>query len=122
MNLYGRRFSIEESFRDIKNERFGVGLSSLRISNPERRDRMLLLCSLAIPLLTLLGAAGEALGMDRMLKVNTVKRRTHSLLRQGCYYFGSLQVMSEEKRSSLMRKYDEIIAENRLFKGELGWL
>lgn len=45
-----------------------------------RRDRMLLLNAVAIVLLTLLGAAGEALGMDRPLKSNTVRRRVHSRL------------------------------------------
>ena len=41
-----------------------------------------------ITLLTLLGAAGESLGMDRMLKANTVNKRTHSLLCRGCYLPG----------------------------------
>jgi hypothetical protein len=31
----------------------------------------------------LLGAAGEALGYDRLLKTNTAKHRIHSLFRQG---------------------------------------
>ena len=35
------------------------------------------------PWLSLLGAAGERIGYDRWLKANTVKRRTHSLFRQG---------------------------------------
>ncbi len=36
-----------------------------RISDPQRRDRLLLLNALAIVLLTLLGAAGESLGLAR---------------------------------------------------------
>jgi hypothetical protein len=35
-------------------------------------------------LLTLLGAVGESLGMDRLLKSNTSKTRTHSLFRRIC--------------------------------------
>jgi DDE family transposase len=35
--LYGRRFTIEESFRDQKNLRFGMGLGPL--GNPDRRSR-----------------------------------------------------------------------------------
>jgi len=122
IKLYGRRFSIEESFRDIKDIRFGMGLSSLQISNPDRRDRFLLICALAIPLLTLLGAAGEALGMDRMLKVNTVKRRTHSLLNQGCYYFAALPRMKQDKLKQLIEKYNEILDEHRTLTAALGWL
>jgi hypothetical protein len=49
---------------------------------------MLRLNALAIFLMTLLGAAGESLGFDRLLKANTVKYRTHWLFRQGCLYFG----------------------------------
>jgi len=58
-------------------------MGSLRVSTPERRDRLWLLNAFAVALLTLLGAAGEALGYDRHLKSNTAKRRTHSLFRQG---------------------------------------
>ena len=83
MNYYAKRWTIEPSFRDTKDLRFGMGLSVLRIAGPERRDRLLLLNAFAIVLLTLLGAAGESLGMDRHLKVNTAKHRTHSLFRQG---------------------------------------
>jgi hypothetical protein len=61
-----------------------MGPSVLRIADQRRRDRLLLLNAFAIVLLTLLGAAGESLGTDRRLKVNTAKYRTHSLFRQGC--------------------------------------
>lgn len=87
VKLYGKRFTIEESFRDAKDIHFGMGLSATRISSPERRDHLLLLSALATVLLTLLGAASEDTGMDRLLKVNTVKRRTHSLFRQGSYWY-----------------------------------
>lgn len=76
--LYGRRFTIEENLRDTKDLHFGLGLSATHIGDPARRDRLLLLVAFAEALLTLLGAAAESLGLDRMLKVNTVKKRTHS--------------------------------------------
>jgi transposase len=82
--LYGKRWGIECGFRDTKDIRFGMGMGSIHVSTPARRDRLWLLNALAIALLTLLGAAGEALGYDRLLKSNTTKRRTHSLFRQGC--------------------------------------
>jgi len=93
---YSKRWGIATSFRDIKDLRFGMGMSSLRISRPERRDRLLLLSALAIALLTLLGAAGERLGYDRWLKANTVKRRTHSLFRQGLLLYDFIPSWSEE--------------------------
>ena len=47
-----------------------------RLDPRERcRDRLLLLNAFAILLLTLLGAAGESLGMDRQLRTSTAKRR-----------------------------------------------
>ncbi len=86
MKLYGKRFSIEENFRDSKDIHFGMGLSATHIGDTARRDRLLLLSALAVALLTLLGAAGESLGYDRWIKVNTAKKRTHSLFRQGQEY------------------------------------
>ena len=83
LSYYAKRRGIEASFRDIKDMRYGMGLSWSRVSQPARRDRLLLLSAFAMALLSLLGAAGESLGYDRMLKANTVKRRTHSLFRQG---------------------------------------
>ena len=55
VNLYAKRWTIEPGFRDTKDLRFGMGLSVLRIGDPQRRDRLLLLNALAILLLTLLG-------------------------------------------------------------------
>jgi len=70
---------IEPYFRDIKNQRFGMGLSETHIGTPERRNRLLFISVIVIALLTILGAAGESIGFDRKLKVNTVKTRTHSM-------------------------------------------
>ena len=64
-----------------------MGLGTIRVKSPERRDRLWLINAFAVVLLTLLGAAGEALGYDRMLKTNTTKRRVHSLFRQGCMLY-----------------------------------
>src|SRR5690349_5462352 len=82
VNHYARRWTVEPQFRDTKDLRFGMGLSATRIGEPMRRDRLLLVSAFATALLTMLGAAGESLGMDRLLKSNTSKTRTHSLFRQ----------------------------------------
>lgn len=47
VTLYGRRFTVEETFRDQKDLRFGLGLSATHIGSPDRRDRMLLLAAIA---------------------------------------------------------------------------
>src|SRR6202165_2656218 len=61
-NHYAKRWTIEPSFRDTKDLRFGMGLGATRIGEPTRRDRLLLINAFAITLLTMLGAAGERLG------------------------------------------------------------
>ena len=104
---YAQRWGIEASFRDIKDMRFGMGMARLRISQPERRDRMLLVSALAMALLTILGATGEALGYDSLLKANTVKRRTHSLFRQGLMLYEWLPTMPEKFFGPLMKAFAE---------------
>ena len=90
------------------------GLSSVRISDPQRRDRLLLLNAFAVVLLTLLGAAGESLGMDRHLKSNTVKTRTHSLFRQGCMLYDLIPNMPEHRLKPLIQRYAEILQQSRV--------
>jgi hypothetical protein len=115
INHYSKRWTIEPQFRDTKDLRFGMGLSSTRIGEPTRRDRLLLVSALATALLTLLGAVGESLGMDRLLKSNTSKTRTHSLFRQGCMLYGLIPTMPEHRLAPLMEKFAEAVATSRLF-------
>ena len=120
VKLYARRFTIEESFRDIKDNHFGMGLSATHIGVPDRRDRLLLLGAVAHALLTLLGAAGEACGLDRTLKANTVKRRTMSLFNQGRYWYGALPRMREERLLPLMNAFGEIVSSHAAFREIFG--
>ena len=113
INYYAKRWTIEPGFRDTKDLRFGMGMGVLRISDPQRRDRLLLLNAFAIVLLTLLGAAGESLGMDRHLKSNTAKHRTHSLFRQGCMLYELIPSMPEPRLRPLMERFGEIVMQNR---------
>ena len=105
IKLYGMRWGIEPQFRDSKDIHFGMGLSQTKINNPQRRDRLLLISALAVVILTLLGAAGEALGLDKGLKANTVKHRTMSLFRQGYYYYHQLTRMNVEKAKKLLNQF-----------------
>lgn len=116
VELYGKRFSIEETFRDAKDIRFGMGLSATHIRDAGRRDRLLLLAALAQALLTLLGAASEKTGMDKYLKVNTAKKRTHSLFRQGAYWYGAIPNMRDDWLENLMRAFDTIVSEHAIFE------
>jgi len=120
VSLYSKRFSIEESFRDLKNLRFGMGLSDTHIGSPERRDRILLVGAIAATLLTMLGAAGESVGLDRRMKANTSKERTHSLLNQGLFYFDWLLTMREERAGPLMTAFDGLVRQQATFREIFG--
>jgi Transposase DDE domain len=118
--LYGKRWSIECGFRDTKDLRFGMGMGSIHVSTPARRDRLWLLNAFAIMLLTLLGAAGEALGYDRYLKSNTAKRRTHSLFRQGCMLYDLIPNMPDGRLLPLIERFAAMLAELPLFADTFG--
>ena len=117
---YSRRFTIEETFRDIKDNHFGMGLSATNIRSADRRDRLLFISAIAQALLTQLGAAGEACGLDRILKSNTSKTRTMSLFNQGSYWYRAIPNMREERLQMLMEAFGKIIADHAAFKGICG--
>jgi Transposase DDE domain len=121
-NLYAKRWAIESGFRDSKDIRFGMGMGDVHVSTPDRRDRLWLISAFAIALLTLLGAAGEALGYDRHLKSNTTKRRTHSLLRQGIMLYQLIPNMPEHRLQPLIQRFAEMLAEQPVFAELFGAL
>jgi ribosomal protein L33 len=120
VHLYGRRFTIEETFRDQKNLRFGLGLSATHIGTPERRDRLRLLAAIAQALLTLLGAAGEACGLDRLMKTNTSAKRTMSLFNQGVNLYAAIPNMKEERLELLMKAFDASVRRHTIFREIFG--
>jgi hypothetical protein len=120
--LYGKRWGVECGFRDTKDLHFGMGMGVIHVSTPVRRDRLWLLNALAIALLTLLGAAGEALGYDRLLKSNTAKRRTHSVFRQGCMLYDLIPTMPEQRLLPLIERFAAMLAEVPVFADTFGTL
>jgi hypothetical protein len=120
VKLYGKRFTIEETFRDTKDIHFGMGLKATHIGDSSRRDRLLLLGAIAHTLLTLLGAAGERAGLDRLLKVNTSKQRQLSLYNQGRFWYDALPNMPDDRLSKLMTAYDQIVREQPFFREIFG--
>ena len=120
MTTYGKRWGIESGFRDTKDLRFGMGMASIRVSTPERRDRLWLLNAFAVVLLTLLGAAGEALGYDRHLKSNTSKTRTHSLFRQGAMLDDLIPMMPEPRLRPLVERFGAMLLEIPVFEAVYG--
>ena len=117
---YSKRFTIEESFRDTKDPRFGMGLSATHVGRADRRDRLMLVGALAQALLTLLGAASEEVGLDRKLKANTVKHRTVSLFNQGWFWYQAIPTMREEWLRPLMEAFGRIVREQAVCREIFG--
>ena len=117
VNHYAKRWTIEPQFRDTKDLRFDMGLSATRIGEPMRRDRLLLVNAFAMALLTMLGKVGESLGMDRLLKSNTSKTRSHSLFRQGCMLYELIPTMPEHRLAPLLAAFTTAISATSEFSG-----
>ncbi len=92
----------------------------MHVSTPDRRDRLWLINAFAVVLLTLLGAAGEALGYDRHLKSNTTKRRTHSLFRQGSMLYELIPTMPEHRLRPLLEQFSQMLAQQPVFSEMFG--
>ena len=99
-----------------------MGLGVVHVARCDRRDRLVMLAASAIVLMTLLGAAGENLGLDRLLKANTTTKRTHSLLRQGYMWYNHIPNMPEERLRPLMTEFNTILQEHSVFKKVFGWV
>lgn len=117
IQLYAHRFDIEHTFRDQKDWRFGLALDHMTLGTPARRDRMLLVLALATMFNVIVGAAGERLGLDRTLRANTeVRKRTHSLLRQGREYMsGVARAVIVDVRRTFHALWRELRATDRIY-------
>lgn len=117
---YGKRFTCEETFRDMKDLRYGLGMSWTRVTQPLRRDRMMLMATLAHGLLEELGAAGEDAGIDRHLKTNTSKRRQLSLFRQGLRWYQLIPNMPTPRLRKLINAFDQRVQNHPVFSALVG--
>lgn len=118
---YAKRWGIEPQFRDTKDLHFGMGMSETSVKDPNKRDRILLISALSVLLLTLFGAVGEKLGMDKYLKANTVKYRTMSLFRQGCNYYNQILRMTKDELKVFFDCFLELLEQRRHLK-EILWI
>lgn len=72
--IYTLRMQIEESFRDIKNGRWGLGLEYARSGSGERLENLLLIGTLATFVLWLNGMVASIKGWAKHFQANTEKR------------------------------------------------
>jgi hypothetical protein len=73
--VYAQRMQIEESFRDLKSERFGLGFSANRSTQRSRLGVLLLVACLASFVLRLIGEVGKARQMEFGFQSNTRRKR-----------------------------------------------
>lgn len=73
--VYAQRMQIEESFRDLKSERFGLGFSANRSTQKNRLGVLLLVGCLAAFVLRLIGEVGRAKQLDFQFQSNTRRSR-----------------------------------------------
>ena len=57
-----------------------------------------------------------------MLRANTVKHRTHSLITQGLWYFKALPAMKREKMEPRVIRFGELVAQQIVFRDAFGLL
>jgi hypothetical protein len=74
--LYTQRMQIEETFRDAKSHRWGLGLRYCRCSDVERMQVLLLIAALATLMLWLAGLGAHARDWGRRFQANTVRSRS----------------------------------------------
>jgi hypothetical protein len=86
---YGKRFQIEEMFKDHKNDGRGLGLELTGLRDPERLARLLVAVALVYTWLLLWGAYVVKAGYRRF--VDNVTRPTLSLFQTGLRYVNRLR-------------------------------
>ena len=90
-HLYSMRMAIEETFRDIKNPRLGLGFAGSASRSIQRVRVLWLIGALAARICRAAGELAEKLGLVRTLQANTVRhRRVLSLFRAGLLLLSSL--------------------------------
>src|SRR5215510_6468776 len=92
--LYATRMSIEQTFRDTKNHRWGWCLRDVRCNSAQRLNALLLLTSVAFFALGLLGLAAARDGHDRRYRANTGSRRAISI-----FVLGAMALRRRELRT-----------------------
>jgi hypothetical protein len=75
ISAYRSRMQIEESFRDNKSARYGLGLDWQRCKCPDRLAVLILIGTLAHTLLIFIGLSGVRAGLHRQFQANTIQHR-----------------------------------------------
>ena len=120
VNHYSRRWTIEPQFRDTKDLRFGMGLSATRISEPMRRDRLLLVSAFAMALLNI---AWRGRRRPRHGPAAQVQHQqdphAFAVPRQGCMLDQLIPNMPEHRLAPLIAAFAKAVSQTSAFSGLL---
>lgn len=75
VNIYKKRMQIEESFRDLKSQRFGFSFSEMRSKCIKRMEILLLIAALATLCLWVIAIAAKSKKLHYRYQANTVKNK-----------------------------------------------
>ena len=75
VRVYAGRMQIEEAFRDLKSERFGLGFEVSRSTDTQRIAVLLLIAMLTLLVAWLIGMSVELAGQHRRYQANTERKR-----------------------------------------------
>ncbi len=99
---------IEESFRDMKGEHYGLGFNLSKSKNRQRISILILLTTLASILLLIIGNAVIASGLSRRYQANTIKSR-----RVLSYQFVALRAVADKTLQISKQYWQDTITKMR---------
>lgn len=103
MNSYKKRMQIEESFRDIKSTRYGLGGRSIQTRCIYRWGIAMLLAAIVQIMLWIIGVVGHSQGYQKVFQSNTVKdKKVFSY-----FYLGQL-IVEFNKLDTLIIDYNNL--------------
>lgn len=86
IKIYASRMQIEESFRDIKNPRYGFGLRNSRTLGVIRLTNLFLVGLIGTILAWVIGLCAQSYNLHRTFQTNSIKNRTVlSVFFVGCH-------------------------------------
>jgi len=103
MSSYKKRMQIEESFRDIKSPRYGLGSRYIQTRCIYRWGVAMLLAAIAQITLWVIGVLGHSQGFQRIFQVNTVRDK-----KQFSYFYLGQLIIEFDKLEKLVIDYDNL--------------
>lgn len=103
INAYKKRMQIEQSFRDVKNPRYGLCGRQIQTRNIYRWGVAMLLAAITQITLWVIGIIGHSQGFQKMFQVNTVRDK-----KQFSYFYLGQLIVEHNRLEKLVIDYDNL--------------